>query len=366
MKLKSLNLTFVSTPIGHIGSGRGGGVELTLISLIRGLISLGHKITLIAPEKSFLPSDCSSVEIRHIEGCDQSSWQHQIHKAPIEIPMNGVLPRLWEDALEIGKNSDAILNFGYDWLPIWVSQFIDMRIFHLISMGDVSEIMKTLIQDLSESDPNKFAFHTYRQAADYDLKTKPIVVGNGFELNDYKFQPNGNGPLGWVGRVSPEKGLEDAVAVANSLGEKLFVWGFMEDVDYASKIQASFPEGIIEFRGFLPTDDLQKELGLCRALINTPKWNEAYGNVVVEAMACGVPVVAYNRGGPGELIKPGYNGLLVPPDDVSALITAVSEVKAIKRKDCRTWFENTASKEVFAKRIEDWISQYICTKNLKT
>ena len=109
----------------------------------------------------------------------------------------------------------------------------------------------------------------------------------------------------WVGRtkVAPEKGLEDAAAAAASLGERLLVWGLREDEAYATAVESSVPPGTIDWRGFLPTQELQRELGQCRALINTPKWNEAYGNVVVEALACGVPVVAYDRGGPGELIR---------------------------------------------------------------
>jgi UDP-glucose:tetrahydrobiopterin glucosyltransferase len=67
--------------------------------------------------------------------------------------------------------------------------------------------------------------------------------------------------------------------------------------------------------GFLSTDKLQIELGKCRGLLNTPKWNEAYGNVVVEALACGVPVIAYKRGGPSEIVQHGQTGYLADPDD---------------------------------------------------
>ena len=65
--------------------------------------------------------------------------------------------------------------------------------------------------------------------------------------------------------------------------------------------------------GFLSTNKLQKELGKCRVLLNTPKWNEAFGNVVVEALAC-VPVIAYKRGGPSEIIQHGQTGYLAEPD----------------------------------------------------
>tara|TARA_Y100001968_G_scaffold251771_1_gene237011 strand:+ start:980 stop:2071 length:1092 start_codon:yes stop_codon:yes gene_type:complete len=355
MSSEFLKLVLVSTPIGFVGSGKGGGVELTLISLIRGLISLGHEITLITPEKSFLPEDCASVQIKYVSGIDQPSWQHQKQNSPITIPSNSVLPRLWKLAIDIGKNSDAVLNFSYDWLPIWMSQFLDLHIFHLISMGGVSDAMKNVIQEVSVEKPYKFAFHTYSQASDYQLGKEPIIVGNGFDLKEYQFQPNQFGPLGWAGRVAPEKGLEDAAAVAASLGEKLLVWGLADNDDYVFKLKKLFSDEIIEFRGFLSTKVFQKELGVCRALLNTPKWNEAYGNVVIEAMACGVPVIAYERGGPGELIRSGINGFLVPPDDVEAMKLAALKIDKIKRENCRLSAEKLASYKVFAQKVEDWI-----------
>jgi len=120
-------------------------------------------------------------------------------------------------------------------------------------------------------------------------------------------------------------------------------------------VEAMVPTGTLQWRGFLPNAELQEELGRCRALINTPKWNEAYGNVVVEALACGVPVVAYDRGGPGELVQSGQTGFLVEPDDVSALTDALKRVSELDRADCRAWVEANATQEVFARRVEDWI-----------
>ena len=150
---------------------------------------------------------------------------------------------------------------------------------------------------------------------------------------------------------------EGVAAAAAALGERLLVWGLREDEDYALSVEASVPPGTLDWRGFLPTRALQAELGRCRALINTPKWNEAYGNVVVEALACGVPVVAYDRGGPGELICSGTTGFLVEPDDVAALTQALRDVTAIDRSACRAWVEQNADQAVFARRVETWISE---------
>jgi len=354
---KQLKLILVSTPIGYLGSGKGGGVELTIISLIKGLISLGHKITLIAPKGSKLPFESESLEIRLIDGVDQPSWQHQKKTDPVLIPSNSVLPRLWEEVIGISNQYDAVINFAYDWLPLWLTKTQSTKIFHLISMGAESLIMKEIISEISQLFPSQLAFHTKRQSKDYSLKTDPIIVGNGFDMENYLFNENMNGPLGWAGRIAPEKGLEDAVKVANHLSEKLLVWGLIEDKEYASKIENTCKIEIIDWRGFLPTNTFQEQLGKCRALINTPKWNEAYGNVIVEAMACGVPVIAYDLGGPGELIEDGFNGFLVKPNDIEGLIKATKSISEIKRKSCRDWFEQKATNKVFAKRVENWLDK---------
>ena len=358
-----LDLVLVSTPIGHLGSGRGGGVELTLTSLLRGLAARGHRITLVAPYGSVAPDDCPGLALHTARGTDQPSWQHAEKDASVQIPFDGVLPHLWDLALSLGEDADAVINFSYDWLPLWLTPHSKCSLFHLVSMGSVSQAMDEAISQLARWDQRRMSFHTQRQAGDFLLPRPPSIVGNGFDLTRYQLQLTLHGPLGWAGRIAPEKGLEDAAAIAAALGETLLVWGLVEDADYAQSVEAAVPPGTIDWRGFQPTHQLQKELGCCRALLNTPKWNEAYGNVVVEAMACGVPVVAYDRGGPGELIQHGVTGWLVPPDDLEALKMASSKVDQIDRQACRRWVEQNASHTVFAQRVEAWIREGLSAQN---
>ncbi len=363
MQFEPLHLVLVSTPIGSLGSGRGGGVELTLASLVRGLLGGGHRLTLVAPEGSASPQQSSALRLETVAGVDQPSWQHAEHQAAVTIPADGLLPRLWDRALALAVDADAVLNFSYDWLPLWLTPRVQPPLFHLVSMGSVAQVMDQQIADLARWDQRRLAFHTQAQASDFALPAPARLVGNGFNLGAYTFQAGADGPLGWAGRVAPEKGLEDAAAVAAALGETLLVWGVREDEDYAKRVEAGVPAGTIEWRGFLPTEALQQELGQCRALINTPKWNEAYGNVVVEALACGVPVVAYNRGGPGELVQHGRTGLLVAPDDVDGLRRATVEVASLDRRHCRAWVEANASQEVFAQRVEAWIRDGLVSRD---
>lgn len=350
-----MKLLVVSTPVGRLGGGGGGGVELTLTNAVAGLLARGHGVTVLAAAGSALPPDCAAAALWCEPGVDQPSWQHQGRQAPVVIPADGLLPRLWRRALAQQHRFDVLLNLAYDWLPLWLTPQARTPLAHLVSMGSVSDAMDGVIAEIARSHPRHLAFHTAAQAADFQLVEPPILLGNGFHLPAYHLNREPERQLGWAGRIAPEKGLEDAAAVAARLGMPLAVWGLREDPAYAAAVEAAVPAGTIQWRGFLPTAALQAELGRCAALLNTPKWNEAFGNVVVEAMACGVPVAAYARGGPGELVEEGVNGALAEPDDLAALEAATRRALAVSRQSCRLWVEHHATREVFSGRLEHWL-----------
>lgn len=354
-----MKLLVVATPMGPLGSGRGGGVELTLSGLVAGLLGRGHRITVLAAAGSALDPACAAAELWTCGGAPQRSCQHEQRSAPITLPADSLLGHQWRRVLAEAPAAGytAVINLAYDWLPLWLTPTAPLPLFHLVSMGSVNQAIDQVIADVAAWDQRRLAFHTRAQARDFTLSHPPVVVGNGFDLQAYRFCSQPGDQLGWVGRIAPEKGLEDAAAAAARLGQRLAVWGLVEDPAYAAAVEAAVPAGTLDWRGFLPTAALQAQLGACRALLNTPKWNEAYGNVVVEALACGVPVVAYRRGGPSELVQHGSTGWLVEPDDAQALAEAVTRVDQIDRRRCRAWVEQEASRAVFAERLEGWIQR---------
>ncbi len=349
-----MRILVVSTPVGSLGSGRGGGVELTAAALVAGLLQRGHTITVLAAAGSVLPSACAAAQLWCESGQDQPSWQHQPREGSVQIPAEALLGRFWRRALAEQACFDVIVNLGYDWLPLWLTPHTSTPLAHLVSMGSVAEAMDAVIAEIGRTHPDHLAFHTAAQAADFQLSAPPRLVGNGFALERYQLCAQPDPLLGWAGRVAPEKGLEDAALVAARLGVPLAVWGLREDPAYARRVERSVPPGTLQWRGFLPTEQLQAELGRCAVLLNTPKWNEAFGNVVVEALACGVPVAAYARGGPGELVQEGRTGALAPADDLDGLLAAVQRARLVSRQACRAWVEQHCSSAAFAARLEQW------------
>lgn len=349
---KPLNLLFLSTSVGPLGSGLGGGVELTLRNIVQVMQQRGHQVTVVAPAGSVL----QGVSLVEIAGELHLTAQSEGRDAWIVMPPNSVLAEMWNYVSQVQHNYDLILNFAYDWLPFHLSPFLVPPIAHLVSMGSLTDGMDRIITQVADRFPHTVAVHSRAQAETFPDSDRFWVVGNGFDLEQYHFCAEPENVLGWVGRLAPEKGLEDAVVAAQATNVPLKIWGVLQDVAYWHDICDQYPDAPVSYEGFLPTAELQQAMGRCRALLMTPKWVEAFGNVAIEALACGVPVIAYERGGPAEIVQHGKTGWLVEPDSVRGLVDAIAQLDQIDRQTCRHYVEAEYSLSAMGDRLERWFA----------
>jgi UDP-glucose:tetrahydrobiopterin glucosyltransferase len=160
--------------------------------------------------------------------------------------------------------------------------------------------------------------------------------------------------LCWAGRISPEKGLEDALAAARALDMPLDVCGKIQDDAYWRALMRD-AGGQVVYHGFLGPEELSRRYAGARATLVTPHWIEAFGNTVIESMACGTPVVAYNRGGPAEIVEHGRSGVLAPREaGVQALVEGVRQAVRLDRRAVRARAEEFSLGRM-ADRFEEWL-----------
>lgn len=346
----SLKLLFVSTPVGPLGTGLGGGVELSLYNIAQEMLLRGHTLQIVAPQGSTV----ESMPLVQIPGNLQIIAQSQERSAPITMPENSVLANMWDYARQVQADYDLIVNFAYDWLPFYLTPFFTRPIAHFVSMGSLYEAMDQIVEQVADRFPGTIGFYTPSQAATFAINQHCPCLSSGIDLSLYQFCQYPAPYLAWLGRIAPEKGLEDAVAAAKIANIPLKIMGKMQDKSYWQQICQDYPDAPVEYLGFLSTAQLQQELRQCRALLMTPRWVEAFGNVAIEALACGVPVIAYRRGGPAEIVQDGKTGFLVEPDSVAGLVNEIARLDEIDRHTCRQQAEAEFSLEALGDRFEQW------------
>jgi UDP-glucose:tetrahydrobiopterin glucosyltransferase len=350
-----LKILLLSTSVGSLGSGQGGGVELTVHNLAQELRRRGHQAEVLAPAGSFL----TGIPLITVEGNLQISVQTQSRDVPICLPDNSVLANMWEYARQIQHKYDLLVNFAFDWLPFYLTPFFKTTIAHFISMGSTTIAIDRIMNQVIQRYPGTFGVYTRSQANTFPFADSCEILSSGIDLSLYQFCEQPHQSLAWLGRIAPEKALEDAIEAVNITGISLKIFGKIQDSDYWDKILRKFPHAPIEYAGFVSTDKLQQELGKCRALLMTPRWIEAFGNVAIEALACGVPVIAYRRGGPSEIVKDGVTGFLVEPDSITGLVEAINKIDHLERSHCRQQAEAEYSLLALGDRFEAWFNKLV-------
>jgi glycosyltransferase involved in cell wall biosynthesis len=170
------------------------------------------------------------------------------------------------------------------------------------------------------------------------------TVYHGLPVGLLPFHPGPGSYLAFLGRISPEKGVDRAIAIALACGLPLRIAAKVDSADreyFTRDIQPLLDHPLIEFIGEI--DERQKGafLGGARALLFPVDWPEPFGLVMIEALACGVPVLAFRRGSVPEVIDHGVTGIIV--DTVDEAVAAMPRLVMLSRQQCQRTFERRFS-----------------------
>ena len=272
-------------------------MELTVANLARVLTLLGHTVTVVTPDGAQVEAlglTLLPVEIIQVPGALQDTAQTSGRNAPVVV--GGALANAWAHAQRHQSAYDLLVNFAYDWLPFYLTPFMRVPVAHFVSMGSLSDRMDEAIAQVGHQFPGTLGAYTQAQADSFRMDMNPDIaweiLGGGLDLACYDYcpEPATDGHVAWVGRISPEKGLEDAIAAAGLAHKPLKIYGTLEDSGYWQMLQAQISQASVpvEYCGFLPTRLLQRSLRQAQALVMTPRWLEAFGMVAIEAFSNGL------------------------------------------------------------------------------
>jgi glycosyltransferase involved in cell wall biosynthesis len=160
------------------------------------------------------------------------------------------------------------------------------------------------------------------------------TIHHGIRVDDFPFDPVGSDDLLFFGRIHHDKGPREAIAAARASGRALHLYGVVQDEGYHEREVASAHDGrSVCYHGAVGGEERLRALGAARAMLHLINFDEPFGLSVVEAIACGTPVIAFNRGSMPELIEHGVNGYLV--DTIEQAVDAIERVGTLDRAAVR-------------------------------
>ncbi len=171
------------------------------------------------------------------------------------------------------------------------------------------------------------------------------TIHHGIRLDEFPFDAEGSDDLLFFGRMHPDKGAKEAIYVAQATGRRLDLYGIVQDQGYFEREVKPHLNDRIVYHGAVGGEARLKALGGARALLHLISFDEPFGLSVIEAMACGTPVIAIDRGSMPELITP-ESGILIGSAD--AAIAAIDRVTQIDRAACRKRIADHFSVEAMA------------------
>lgn len=310
-----------------------GGTEHVVHTLTEGLIKEGHDVTLFASGDSITSAKLVSV------------YPRGLREAKIHDPY-GLNEWSLVHILNAYKkqNEFDVIHDHNSIFSIPVAQFAKTPTIVTLH-GIINHANKKLYR---LADNLSFVAISNSQRRLFERGRDIAVVYNSLPLGKYLFQKKHDGFLLFVGRMSMEKGPHIAIDVAQALGIPIILAAKLdpEDMPYFKKyVEPRLNEELVVWVGEINEKDRNKLMSRAMCLLYPLTWSEPFGLVMIEAMANGCPVIAFNEGSVPELIVDKKTGFIV--SDVEEMIEAVENIALIKREECRTHvFKNFNSKKM--------------------
>jgi len=300
-----------------------GGHERLVYMFAEEYIKLGHEVTLLAGPDSVISGKVYTFGVNNLQ---RSKWQKTKE-----------LLFVWKFLYQKRKQFDLIHNFGRlaYLIPILNSSVKKIMTYgRPVAQAGIKKITAMANQHLIFTACSNYCVGTGNVAGRWE------TVYNAIDFSKYQLQENveDNAPLMFLGRLDKIKGLHTAIQVAKATNNKLLIGGNIPDTAdnyqyYKETLEPQFDGKQIIYLGALNDEQKNHYLGKAKALLFPIEWDEPFGMVMIEAMACGTPVIGFRRGSVPEVIADGKNGFIAKTKE--DMINAIQKITDVNRSTCR-------------------------------
>ncbi|MBB6272585.1 glycosyltransferase involved in cell wall biosynthesis [Pedobacter cryoconitis] len=329
MKIAVLSPVAWRTPPRHYGPW-----EQMASNLTEGLHDAGIEVTLFATGDSI-----TSAQLRSVIQTGYEEDRNQDAKVIECLHISNLM--------EQADDFDLIHNH-FDFLPLSYSGLIRPPVLTTIH-GFSSEKIVQVYQKYNRHNHYVSISNANRHPLLHYLGT----VYNGIAVEDFQFNAAADDYLLFFGRVHPDKGTAEAIQIALKSKRRLLIAGIIQDERYYKEEVEPYLNDEIVFMGSAGPQQRNELLKNASALLHPINFEEPFGLSVAEALLCGTPVIAFNKGSMPELIQHGKTGFLV--NNAAEAVEAVTKIAGIDRMYCHTQAKQRFSKE---KMVKDYLSLY--------
>jgi glycosyltransferase involved in cell wall biosynthesis len=344
--------------IGIIASARhpirqpfAGGLEMHTHALASSLRERGHEVTVFASSESdpdlgveAVCDQASRLDFSTIAQSDASALSDpfmQEHHAYLQLML-----RL------TNSDFDVLQNNSIHYLPVAMADVVAKPVVTTLHTPPIPWLESAIACRREPDNTSYVSVSSYNRQSWKHVVLECEVIPNGVDLCRWTYSAWPEPDLAvWFGRITPEKGPHLAIEAAHQAGLRISVAGPVCDYKYfRTEVETRLSEHDV-YAGHVDHTTLNDMIGRAEVSLITPCWDEPYGLVVAESLACGTPVAAFDRGAISEIID-GSSGAIAPPGDVKALAEALLVARELKRSDCRRRAERHCSLGTMVDRYE--------------
>jgi glycosyltransferase involved in cell wall biosynthesis len=340
-----VKVAIVAPLVSAIREPQGGGSQAFVSDLARGLAARGHEIHVYAATGSEIPG------VTVIDtGVDPSSLAATLYRVADSSSRDpGRAAPAFASAYSAVRDAryDVVHNHAFDAPAISLAAGLNAPVVHTLHLPPDAAIASALGQVAQGSRPpavacvSEFQAAAWRGVARVDAVLPPYVPTRSVPWSGTA----GDGAV-FAGRLSPEKGAAEAIDIAQAAGARIDVYGDAYDAEYArEKIDPRRDAPAVRVHQGVPRAAMWAAMARAAVVLCPARWDEPFGMAAADAQACGTPVVAFKRGGLGEIIVDGVTGFLVTPDDIQAAADGVRRTTQISRAACRDHAEKNLDLE---------------------